>query len=88
MSPTSKWAREPSLSLDELTRTASSCAAKPSKTTEWTAPRRAQASIAITAELAVSELALCLDAFSKKQKASSDTVIPDTVIPPTVSPLG
>ena len=28
-------------------RVASSCAAKPPKTTEWTAPRRAQASIAI-----------------------------------------
>jgi hypothetical protein len=27
-------------------RTASSCAAKPPKTTEWTAPSRAQASIA------------------------------------------
>ena len=30
-------------------REASSCAAKPPKTTEWTAPRRAQASIATTA---------------------------------------
>ena len=30
-------------------RLASSCAAKPPKTTEWTAPIRAQASIAITA---------------------------------------
>jgi hypothetical protein len=29
----------------------------------------------LSEELAVSELALCLDAFSKKQKASSDTVI-------------
>jgi hypothetical protein len=29
-------------------RTASSCAAKPPKTTEWTAPRRAQASMADT----------------------------------------
>ena len=30
-------------------RSASSLAAKPPKTTEWTAPRRAQASIATTA---------------------------------------
>ena len=30
-------------------RMASSCAAKPPNTTEWMAPRRAQASIAITA---------------------------------------
>ena len=30
-------------------RTASSCGANPPKTTEWTAPIRAQASIAITA---------------------------------------
>jgi hypothetical protein len=37
------------LGLASSMRVASSFAAKPPKTTEWTAPRRAQASIAITA---------------------------------------
>ena len=35
--------------LESLMRVASSAAAKPPNTTEWTAPMRAQASIAITA---------------------------------------
>ena len=37
------------LGLQSSMRTASSFAAKPPKTTEWTAPMRAQASIAIAA---------------------------------------
>jgi hypothetical protein len=37
------------LGLASSIRLASSCAANPPKTTEWTAPIRAQASIAITA---------------------------------------